>query len=201
MIYVFMGKGGVGKTTLSVELAKYLQDKTGRSVLVVGIDRQNNAREYIDRCGYNLPSNSVCQLDKISDMMNFVIDNTFLKNFKSYVPLIAPDFLSITSLAELLEGDGANYDDIVIDFPPNHSGLMLVNMPNILNNLAYKAITLKNRVRRLVKGDDQALEQMEYLHRIVINMKSKLDNAMWIPVGLPQQVSLIEVKKLVASNT
>lgn len=192
-IYAFMGKGGVGKTTLSVELAKRL----GKNTVVVGLDRQHNALDLIVDQKLDIPYFGLYTEDKISKMMQYVIDNTFLKNFQTYVPLIAPDFVSIIALADLIHDTVDGFDNIVIDFPPNHSGLSMINMPNILENMAYKALTLKHRVKKAVTGHDKALEDMDFMWQRVLSFKEILKLVKFIPVGIPQLLPLYETVKLI----
>ena len=45
-IYAMVGKGGVGKTTLAVELACEIKKKTD-SVCIIGLDRQHNAADVL----------------------------------------------------------------------------------------------------------------------------------------------------------
>ncbi len=193
-ILALMGKGGVGKSTLAVEFAKYLQTKG--TVLVVGLDQQHNANDMIKSQNLNIEYKGLYTQDKMTTVVESIIDNTMLKNFKSYAPFVAPDLITICALAELMY-DLKNVDYVVIDFPPNHAGLGMINFPNILENITFKALTIKNRVKKLVKGKDEALTNLDYIYKIVIAFKEIAQHIQYYCVSLPTTISEMETGKLI----
>jgi anion-transporting ArsA/GET3 family ATPase len=194
-IYAFCGKGGVGKTTICCEFARYIQT-LGKNVLVVGIDQQNNAAEYIRDQKYEIPNSGVNTYAKVSQIVDYVINETFLKNFRSYVPLIAPDFISICAVADQFHEIRGKYDVVCIDFPPNHAGLKILSMPNILNNLAFKAITIKQRVHKVIAGSDKTLAEINLLWDKVKAFKADMDQTKFIAIGTPTDLGYTECVKL-----
>lgn len=193
----FMGKGGVGKTTLSVEYAHILQ-KNGRNTCIVGLDQQHNAQDVLKSRGYDIPYFGLYAWDRMSAMVKYIVDNTFMKQFKDYVPLVAPDFITLCALAELLVEDGKKFENVVIDFPPNHSGLSMLNAPDLLATWAWKAFTVKGRVKRLLGRSDAVLDNSDYIWATVREFKEKIKSARMWAVTLPSELSTLESLKLVA---
>lgn len=187
----FIGKGGVGKTTLAVEMANILSKDY--NVLCVGLDQQHNHKDLIKMYNYDIPYKEMS--NKISTMMEEFIDHTFMKGFRVYVPFVAPDFVAINSLAELLYQIKEDYDYIVIDMPPNTQGLLMLNMPSLMHNMSFKALTMKNRINRMLKGEDLALDNMDYMFKISENLKDKIKECQFNVVGIPTSLGLIESKR------
>lgn len=198
-IFAFMGKGGVGKTTLAVETARYCS-QFGKTKLI-SIDRQNNAIDLVEQMQYDIEVEGYYTSDKVNDILQYIIENTFLKNFREYVPIIAPDLVSICSVAMEFDKIKDIYQYCVIDFPPNHAGLSILNMPNVLNNIGLRAVTLKNRVHKLVTGHDEALEKLEWIYGLVKQFKNIIDTVNFIPVGIPTALSFLETTRLIAELT
>lgn len=89
--FAVIGKGGTGKTTLAVELSRVLTD-IGET-MCVGIDRQNNHSDLIQMKNYKVKYNVLT--NKINTLFDQMIEFSFLKGFQEFVPLLAPDFLTI----------------------------------------------------------------------------------------------------------
>lgn len=191
-----MGKGGVGKTTLSVELAHACQE-AGKKVCIVGLDQQHNAADVLRSRKYEIPYFGLYAWDRMSAMVQYIVDNTFMKQFKEYVPLVAPDFITLCALSELLVDHAGEYDAIVIDFPPNHAGLSMLNAPDLLSTWAWKAYTVKGRVKRLLGKTDAVLDNAEYLWNTVKAFKAAIKGARMWAVTLPAELSVAESLKLV----
>ena len=136
----FIGKGGVGKSTLAVLLSLFYSDKF--KTICIGLDQQHNHRDIIQQNAYEIEYIAIT--NKISDMIEDAIANSFAKGYREYGELVMPSFTSIVELAELLSQVDEKYDHLVIDMPPNTQGLMMLDMPPILNNMAFKSMTIKN---------------------------------------------------------
>jgi len=188
---IFSGKGGVGKTTLAVNLANYL-NKFGKSV-VIGLDQQNNHVDLIKMEKFDVDYE--CLATVVNEKIEVVIENTFIGKYKEYAQVMMPDIVAMCNLGELMRRIGDKYQFLVIDFPPNHAGLTLLHLPIILNNIAFKAMTIKNRVRRMMKGSDPALENIEYFAENQRMMLKNFKEAYWFPLGIPTDLGLIETRK------
>lgn len=188
MIFAYLGKGGVGKSTLAVETAFCL--KSLGSVVCIGLDQQHNHRDIIEIEHYDIPY--VCLSPKVTQFVEYVLENTPMKAFKESAPIIASDFISVLNLAEVYSEVINKYQYIVVDFPPNHSGLKMLQFPGILDNMIYKALTLKERIRKMVKGSSDVLDKIEYLVKIGDLLKKEIYSFYWIPVGIPTELGYLE---------
>lgn len=195
-IYAMVGKGGVGKTTLAVELACEIKKKTD-SVCIIGLDRQHNAADVLKEKNVQIDYHGLFQFDKIGEMAGFIIDNTFLKGYREFIPIVAPDFLTICALSECFHEFYGKYEYIVIDFPPNHAALYMLNLPNVLNSIIYKALTLKGRIKKMVKGNDGVMDNIEHLEIIIKEFKTHLAEINFCPIMTPTSLSFLECKKLI----
>jgi len=133
IIGLINGKGGVGKTTSSVNLASYLA-AMGKYVLLVDIDPQANATSGIGVNPQTVPLNLYHSL--VGGLLpEEVIRQTGLFGY-DVIPA-APDLAGATielvgmdnrefKLYELLRRIRTNYDYILIDCPPS-LGLLTIN--------------------------------------------------------------------------
>lgn len=126
-------KGGVGKTTTTVNLASYLAT-FGKKVLLVDIDPQSNAtvglgveRSQINLCLYNVIIEGVPASEVIikSNISNLDILPSTPRLAGAEVELVSMEPRE-TRLKEALAQVKENYDLIVIDCPPSLS-LLTVN--------------------------------------------------------------------------
>jgi len=187
---------GVGKTTLSVELARACQE-AGRKVGIMGLDQQHNAADVIAARGYAIPYHGLYVYEKVARDVQVIVENTMMHRFKDYAALVAPDLITMASLGQVLYDTRGQYDDVVVDFPPNHSGLSMLRLPNILHNIAWKAVTIKNRVRKLVTGHDEALEVAERMYGVLVHFRDVLDqDGCFLPVMAPGDLALAELVRL-----
>lgn len=134
IIAVVNQKGGVGKTTTSVNIASYLASKYGKKVLLVDLDPQGNATSGLGVDKNSLKASAFNAILEQSDF-NIVRHTT---NVKSLDIIPANSDLSSAEI-NLAKMDGReialknyltpitnNYDYIIIDCPPS-LGLLFIN--------------------------------------------------------------------------
>ena len=161
-IHAFLGKGGIGKTTLAVQLAEELNKI--EECVIVGVDQQHNHKTIIEDRGYKVKYE--CINPEMTDIIYYIIDETPINKFKQFAPFFANDFIEMVHLSELLWRVKDSYNHVILDLPPNHSSLGMIALPNILETITWKALTLKHRVNKMVKGQSDFLDKTEYLNKI-----------------------------------
>lgn len=154
-------KGGVGKTTTSINLASSLAEK-GLRVLIVDIDAQGNATQ-----GLGIDKIAIEQRQKTSydlflsddDSENYVIttnfDNLYIigssQNLASFDMNYSGDMQKEKILREKLKPLKSKFDYIIIDCPPS------------LSMLTLNGITCADSVLIPVQSEFYALEGMTQL--------------------------------------
>jgi anion-transporting ArsA/GET3 family ATPase len=194
--YAFCGKGGVGKSTLSVEMARRLMKK-GRTALMA-IDQQHNIENIIEHEGYIIDTVLVDHnnIEYVTKIVEQVVETTILHNFKEYLPVLAPDFITIAGLAKTFSAiKGIEYT--VIDFPPNHAALTMLLLPAIMEKWAFKAFTIRHRVKKLITGSDLTMKNLEYTRDLLGEFREVIRKTRFCCVGTPTYLGFIETVKLV----
>lgn len=145
-------KGGVGKTTLTVNIAATLAKSHGKKVLVIDLDPQTNAtvslitqQEWEDRNYVAKQTLFHMFLDVIRGTNNFDINKAILKGVAEIPQLdLLPSSMELVEIQDSLPTAGNNsyishvdilgsyisdvkdhYDYILIDCPPNLGGITL----------------------------------------------------------------------------
>lgn len=190
----FLGKGGVGKTTLSVVFANMIQDKR---VLVISLDQQNNHRDLIEH--YNLDLDYRCLEDKAMDDLRDVLVALGFGKYNELLDVIGRDFVLILQLAYFVYDERDKYDVIVVDFPPNTASINLFSIEDVTDSLFFKVLTIKNRIKRLLKGKDETLEKVEDMKRRLDTFGRLFKGGCNIIVGTPDFLGLLEAKKLLVT--
>jgi chromosome partitioning protein len=167
IIAVLNQKGGVGKTTTTINLAAYLA-KAGHSVLIADLDPQGNStsglgldKQALSTTLYDVlfsraEANSVTQ--KINSQLFILPSNANLAGAE--VELVGLDGREVQLRRALA---GLNYDYILIDCPPS-LGLLTIN-----------ALTAANSVLIPVQAEYYALEGLSQLLNVIQQVRSALN--------------------------
>lgn len=151
-------KGGVGKTTTTVNLAAYLAT-FGKKILLVDSDPQSNAtvgfgvnRTTVNRCLYNVLIDSIPAEEIIvkTSISNLDVLPSTPRLAGAEVELVALDNRE-TRLKQALLNIKENYEIIIIDCPPS------------LSLLTVNALTAANEVIIPIQSEYYALEGISQL--------------------------------------
>lgn len=157
-----MGKGGVGKTTVSIMLARALSDY-GR-VLVESLDQAMHLLEYLGLPGkhkeYQVRENLYAkqfdleiEIKKLGETYSLLVKQIMpglkVLNVEYVADMIkyAPGFEEEVYLRELLNLYRNNqYDFIIVDTPPTGLTLRILNMPRLYRFWIDRLISLRERI-------------------------------------------------------
>jgi arsenite-transporting ATPase len=178
-ILFFLGKGGVGKTTLSASLAQYLANR-GKNVYIVSLDPAHNLFDYfhlppasgmtrvtdtlfIEEC--NIDSYIKELLRETSQRMRDTYKYFTILNLEGMFDLLRhtpgmEEFGFISALDEVFEKRASQFDYVIIDMPPTGLSLRIFSMPVATHHWIENLISLRKKIlsRRReithVKGKD-----------------------------------------------
>ncbi|HOV79620.1 MAG TPA: response regulator [Bacillota bacterium] len=178
VIVVFSTKGGVGKTTLSCNLAVSLTRETGKKVVLVDLNLQGGDVAVM----LNLsPKGTIAELVQEEDRMEYSLVNAYLAPHISGLKVLpAPlrpehaDVIAAKDVEGIITLLKSNNDYVIIDTPPffndiNLSALEIAD--DILLMFTRDLPSIKH-----VKSDLEVLETLNQLHKVkfVLN-QSTLD--------------------------
>ncbi|MDD2534216.1 MAG: AAA family ATPase [Eubacteriales bacterium] len=171
VIAIVNQKGGVGKTTTSVNLAAFLANK-GKKVLLIDIDPQGNATS-----GFGIEKNKVEVSTYDVLINNLPLHEAVLETGRNRL-FVCPANINLagaevelvsvvsreTCLKRALEDIRSQYDFILMDCPPS-LGLLTIN-----------ALTAADSVLVPIQGEYYALEGLTQLMETVTLVKRSLNS-------------------------
>lgn len=180
--YIFTGKGGVGKTTLSLAFAKYLQDQGKNakyyyfktSKLDENSVEFNDAKDSIESLNINSKG-----LDLIHSAQNYIakklksdlVASWIIKTpfFKSLINMI-PGFNYLVYLGQTLQDLEDNQDLIVVlDSPSSGHALTMLESTKNFNQI-FESGVIYNDTKRMLN----LLNQDQFLEVAIVSLPSQL---------------------------
>ncbi|SET59737.1 pilus assembly protein CpaE [Natronincola peptidivorans] len=153
IVTVFGTKGGVGKTTLSVNMAVEMAKKSSRKILLIDLDLQfGDAAIFLNI----LPKKSIAELAQEKNKLDISLIESYLVPHVSGIkllpaPLRPEDSELITSdfIMELLTVLRDHYDYIIIDTPP------------LFHDTVLSALDMSNQIVMVMSMDLPAVKNMK----------------------------------------
>lgn len=164
-ILLFIGKGGVGKTTCSVTTAVHLADK-GCKVLLVSLDPAHNAGDALD-CSLNDQKTSVTPmldaleidletliqgyLKQTSEMMRHTYRYLTVINLEKFFEMIRyspgiEEQATLEALKNIIFQEAYHYDVIVFDTAPTGLTLRVLALPSLSMLWTQKLTGLRKKI-------------------------------------------------------
>lgn len=178
VIVVFSTKGGVGKTTLSCNLAVCLAQETGKNVVLIDLNLQGGDVSVM----LNLsPKGTIAELVQEEDRMEYSLVNTYLaphiSGLKVLPAPLRPEHADVVT---------AKHVDEILALLKNNNDYVIVDTPPFFNDLNLSALELADDILLMftrdlpsikhVKTDLEVLETLNQSHKVklVLN-QSTLD--------------------------
>ena len=173
VIVITSGKGGVGKTTTTINLAASLGEKN-KKVLVIDIDPQGNTTS-----GFGVDKNKLTNTVYELLIGKCTIVDCLLKNVYKNVSLIPSNINLAATEIELI---GINRKEFVlkneIDWVSSDYDFILIDCPPSLNMLTVNAMTSANTVLVPIQCEFYALEGLSQLLHTINLVKGRLNPAL-----------------------
>lgn len=202
-ILAVMGKGGVGKSTIAVALLKWWRTIQSRNAILLQMDRQYNSAVIAEGSGLE-PYIFKAPMEKASRLFSTVFEQTGLKQIKAVAELLAEDGLNILALAEFLYPDPMapkairDAEVIILDMPPNHSGLQYLTLPDALSIPLVEWALLRSKAKKMVGKSDMGMDAVQRIKDIILHLKHVFrEHIEFIPVTIPTQLGAHEYQALI----
>lgn len=172
-IILFSGKGGVGKTTLSLITGLKISS-TDRKVIVISLDQAHSLRDSLDLSDKELfslkPGNPIKITENLSiqeidiqteiDKNWYKISSYLFSLFKTggFDDIVAEELAVIPGMGDLIGLLYINkyyktgeYDTIILDCPPTGESLQFIAMPDMLEWYIKKLFKLERNIARIAR--------------------------------------------------
>lgn len=167
-------KGGVAKTTTSINMAMIMNNIHNKKVLLVDNDTQANASKFFGVCDYEKSSMEDILRESTVDIRN-IIQHTVVEGLDIVPANMNLDTAAVelllnqteeqnTKLRNALEQVKDDYDFCIIDCPPG-IGINVIN-----------ALTVADDIVVPVKIDKHALDGMQDLEDIIVEVKANFNS-------------------------
>jgi chromosome partitioning protein len=168
-------KGGVGKTTTSINLAAYLA-KAGHKVMLIDLDPQANATSGIGVNKHDIQKSTYHILLEEAKLAE-IIQKTAIDNL-----MLAPSNLDLTGAeVELVGALGREYRlKRALQLEKNNYDFMIIDSPPSLGLLTINGLCAADSVIIPVQCEYYALEGLTQLHHTIKLVKENLNPALVI---------------------
>ena len=186
-IILFIGKGGVGKTTCSVATAVQLADR-GKKVLLVSLDPAHNAGDALQQMLSAEKTSVTSELDALEINLEQLVNQYLAQTSKTmrhtyrhltvmnlekmfdvirYSPGIE-EHATLEALKDIIVREAGEYDAIIFDTAPTGLTLRVLALPSIsmiwlekLSHLRKKILGLRSSIAHIQGTQSMAVEGFE----------------------------------------
>ncbi len=175
IISVSNQKGGVGKTTTTVNVAAFLADK-GKRVLIIDIDPQGNAGFGI---GVNAEEMETTLYEVLID--EIPIEEAIFKTEIDGLSIIPSNIHLSGAQVDLLDADGKEFIlKKKLNTIKNHFDFIFIDCPPSLGILTLNSLVAADSVLIPLQCEYYALEGINQLLRIIVMVQENLNKALKI---------------------
>lgn len=163
IVAVINQKGGAGKSTIAVHLARWLQ-KQHESVLVVDADAQCSSSKWLERLDQDIPYQILQAPDVLLDEL------PQLAELYSWVIVDGPAALSETTRAVILAADLAMVpcQPTGVDLESASDTVRLIHQAKRIRRGEPKAVMFVNRAVKGTKLKDEAIDVLRLMPDVVV---------------------------------
>lgn len=163
IVAIINQKGGAGKSTIAVHLARWLQ-KQGESVLVVDADAQCSSSKWLERLGQEIPYQILQAPDALLDELPKLAESY------KWVIVDGPAALSEITRAVILVADLALIpcQPTGVDLESASDTVRLVHQAQRIRRGEPKAVMFVNRAVKGTKLKDEAVEVLRLMPDVFV---------------------------------